>query len=134
MKQQEFELCHPATRQLQQTSPLIINDEISNIAANLSMEPAPVGSGPYLPFWQMSPVLPFKTLLNLNVLMHPINTGSYEEVLRTGKAAVGVVTYLKRGNLGDSDVDWQTMVPQDSTVTILTTTLPIQSVFWIPRL
>jgi hypothetical protein len=98
------------------------------------MEPAPVGSGPYLPFWQMSPVLPFKTLLNLNVLMHPINTGSYDDVLRTGKAAVGVVTYLKGGHLGDSDVVWQTMVPQDSTVTILATTLPIQSGFLIPRL
>jgi class 3 adenylate cyclase len=110
MKQQDTELGHPVNRQLQQTSTPNINDEISNIAANLSMVPAPVGSGPYLPIWQMSPVLPFKTLLNLNMLMHPINFGSYNEVLRTGKAAVGAVTNLKGGNVGDSDVVWQTMV------------------------
>jgi hypothetical protein len=81
------------TRHLQQQTPR--NDEITNTAANLSWVPAPIGSGPYLPIWQISPVVPMKPLLNLNALVNAVNTLAYREVLRTGQAVVDAATNLK---------------------------------------
>jgi hypothetical protein len=86
IKQQDIELGHLVTRQLQLLPAL--NDEIGTLDANLSYVPSPEGTGPYLPIWQMSPFLPMKSLLTFDILWNPINSGVYREVLRTGNVVV----------------------------------------------
>jgi len=52
------------------------------------------GTGPYLPIWQMSPVLPLINLLNLNTLDPIFFNGPYSQVLKTGQASLGLMTHL----------------------------------------
>ncbi|CAB9522950.1 Receptor-type guanylate cyclase gcy [Seminavis robusta] len=51
--------------------------------------PKQQASGPYAPFWHMSPILPRDFLLNLDLLSRPSSTDSIVTVLETQRAALG---------------------------------------------
>jgi hypothetical protein len=78
----------------------------------------PEGSGPFLPCWQLSPIIPLPALLNFNFLAYSDNAPLLNEVLETGKAALGYLqtthegtdtedlirTFLSLGQYRDSEV------------------------------
>ena len=89
-------------RQLQQVE---LRDEIENLnLTDGSNFVAPPGSGPYLPVWQISPVVPIKSLLNFNILTHPAAGESYRNVIDSGKAILNEAQNLNQENLGDTGV------------------------------
>jgi hypothetical protein len=77
-----------------------IHNSIVNMQPDGSTLSAPPGSGPYLPVWQVSPLVPMKSVLNFNVLSHPFNKGSGEEVIRSGQAVVDLADNLNKENFG----------------------------------
>jgi class 3 adenylate cyclase len=79
-----------------------LRDVIMNLAPDGTTFVAPEGSGPYLPVWQISPVVPMKSLLNFNVLSHPAGAGSYSEVINTGTAVIDISSNLEGENLGNT--------------------------------
>jgi class 3 adenylate cyclase len=79
-----------------------LRDVIVNLASDGTQNVAPEGSGPYLPVWQISPVVPMKSLLNFNVLSHPAGAGSYAEVINTGQAVIDISANLEGENLGNT--------------------------------
>lgn len=52
------------------------------------------GSGPYLPLWQASPVLPLINLLNLNLRDLSFVRGPFDQTTSNGQASFGVMTHL----------------------------------------
>jgi len=89
-------------RQLQQVE---LRDQIENLdPTDGSNFVAPPGSGPYLPVWQISPVVPIKSLLNFNVLTHPAAGEAYRMVIDSGKAILNEASNLNQENLGDTGV------------------------------
>ena len=70
-------------RMLQDVPPFI--DKIYNIIPNISF--APEGSGPYLPLWQISPATPFPSVLNFNILSHPVSL-LYRQTMYDSKAVI----------------------------------------------
>jgi class 3 adenylate cyclase len=79
-----------------------LRDVIMNLEPDGTTSVAPEGSGPYLPVWQISPVVPMKSLLNFNVLSHPAGAGSYSEVINTGQAVIDISANLEGENLGNT--------------------------------
>lgn len=64
---------------------------------------APQGSGPYLAYWQTSPVLPVKGHLNFNLLSHPDVAPSSLATIRSGLGTLSPATNLNREVEGDID-------------------------------
>jgi class 3 adenylate cyclase len=52
----------------------------------------PEGTGPYLPLWQITPTLPFVSLLNTDMLDYSNAAESFREVLRSEEAVLGIST------------------------------------------
>lgn len=63
---------------------------------------APKGAGPYLPLWQLSPVVPSGALVNFNALSHPIAQKSCRETLRTGQAVIDFAENLNKEEYGNT--------------------------------
>jgi class 3 adenylate cyclase len=51
-------------------------------------------TGPYLPTWQGSPVIPLINILNFNSLDLAYNRGPYNDTINNAQAALGVMTHL----------------------------------------
>jgi hypothetical protein len=79
---------------------LEIDNSILNLKLNGSTLSAPPGSGPYLPVWQVSPIVPMKSVLNFNVLSHQSGKGAFEEVICSGQAVVNFADNLNKEHLG----------------------------------
>eukprot|EP00538_Stauroneis_constricta_P004319 CAMPEP_0119570876 /NCGR_PEP_ID=MMETSP1352-20130426/43835_1 /TAXON_ID=265584 /ORGANISM="Stauroneis constricta, Strain CCMP1120" /LENGTH=813 /DNA_ID=CAMNT_0007620553 /DNA_START=258 /DNA_END=2700 /DNA_ORIENTATION=- len=58
----------------------------------------PQGTGPYLPIWQVSPVLPSPGILKLNMLAYTFLKGSLETLLATQHAVIEEASELKDPN------------------------------------
>jgi Adenylate and Guanylate cyclase catalytic domain len=100
-----------ATRQLLQQQPAVIEFDmlglpISNSIFNLQEDgftlPAPANSGPYLPVWQVSPVVPMQSLLNFNALSHPAGKGAYTELIRSEQPVLGMADNLNQEHFGNT--------------------------------
>jgi class 3 adenylate cyclase len=104
-----------ATRQLQQgasaTGPIEfdmlgfpISKSIFNLQDDGFTTPAPENSGPYLPVWQVSPVVPMQSLLNFNALSHPAGKGAYEELIRSEQPVLGMADNLNQEHFGNTGI------------------------------
>lgn len=51
-------------------------------------DPSPAGSGPYFVYWQMTPIMPAKPILNYNVLSHPLGKAPLLKMVESGKAVL----------------------------------------------
>lgn len=60
----------------------------------------PEGSGPFLPLWQMTPILPVMDILNFNVLSHPAVQGGFLAALKSALAVIDVSTNLETSDDG----------------------------------
>lgn len=90
-----------------QEAPLL-NDKIVSTIGNVSTQfPEPEGSGPYLPMWQFSPVIPTPSILNLNMLSNVASSGAYTETMNSGQAVIGLAANLHGENVGDTGIYWQ---------------------------
>jgi hypothetical protein len=58
----------------------------------------PEGSGPFLPCWQLSPVIPLPALLNFNFFAYLNLAPMLNEVLETGKAVLGFLQTTHEGS------------------------------------
>jgi hypothetical protein len=58
---------------------------------------APEGSGPFLPCWQLSPIIPLPSLLNFNFFAYQNLAPMLNEVLDTGKAVLGFLQTVHEG-------------------------------------
>ena len=65
-------------------------------------EPASEGSGPFLPCWQLSPIIPLPSILNFNFFSFLDLAPMFHEVLETGKAVLG---YLQTTHIGSDTED-----------------------------
>lgn len=54
----------------------------------------PAGSGPFLAYWQASPVMPVKSLLNFDALVHPLIQGNLRKVMETKQAVMAMASNL----------------------------------------
>lgn len=64
----------------------------------------PEGSGPFLPVFQVSPILPGQTFnINFNMLSRPIYAGGLQAALKSSKAVFDTAIDLRDPN---SDTDW----------------------------
>jgi class 3 adenylate cyclase len=81
-------------------------DEIGNLGMDGLVHPAPEGTGPYLPIWQLGPATPLPVLLNFNVLSHPAGP-AYVATLNSGEAVIHSASNLFGENMGDSGAYFQ---------------------------
>jgi Adenylate and Guanylate cyclase catalytic domain len=79
-----------------------LSNSITNMQPDGSMMPAPQDSGPYLPVWQTSPLVPLKSVLNFNALSHPAGKGAYEELIRSQQAVLGMAENLNQEHFGQT--------------------------------
>jgi class 3 adenylate cyclase len=84
-------------------------DKIGNLAMDGLVHPAPEGTGPYLPIWQLSPATLIPVLLNFNLLSHPA-APAYIETLKSGQAVVLSAENLLGENLGGSGAYFQVVL------------------------
>jgi class 3 adenylate cyclase len=61
-------------------------------------EVRPEGSGPYLPLWQMTPVVPIKNVLNFDLLTHAAAKDGLNAALNSGQAVIDFASNLKDPN------------------------------------
>jgi hypothetical protein len=81
---------------------LPLSNLITNMQPDGSMMAAPQDSGPYLPVWQTSPLVPLKSVLNFNALSHPAGKGAYEELIRSKQAVLGMADNLNQEHFGQT--------------------------------
>lgn len=73
----------------------------SPVVVGLGGVPRPNGSGPWLVYWQVSPVMPVKSLLNFDLLAHPLAEDVLRRMLATGEAVLGKAANLLQAAEGD---------------------------------
>lgn len=105
MKRQDVQLSNRGERRLQNFTKF--NDELVVGSANGTLSVAPNASGPYLPLWQISPVTPTPSIININVLWNPIVRGVYLETMKTGQAVIEAASNLNGENLGNAGALWR---------------------------
>jgi Adenylate and Guanylate cyclase catalytic domain len=98
-------------RTLQSSTTERLRDTIENLTPNGTSVVAPYGSGPYLPMWQSSPVIPQnKALLNFNALSHPAAAGGYREAIQSGQAVIEAASNLAGENFGRTGLFFKAML------------------------
>lgn len=63
----------------------------------------PKGSGPFLPYWQTSPVMPAVNILNFDLRTHPLVAELYNVALETKQVVMNAAADLNKKIEGDSD-------------------------------
>jgi hypothetical protein len=100
-QEEALEAIRNPNRQLQD-DPSSFNPVIWGVHDDADTDPVmPEGSGPFLPIWQMSPVLPLEYLLNLDLLTFPLVSKGYQSAIDSGEAVIDAATSLKDDGSAD---------------------------------
>lgn len=65
--------------------------------------PRPDGSGPFFAYWQNSPVMPSKALLNFDILVHPLIRNTILKMMETEQAVLDMASNLLLKVDGEDD-------------------------------
>jgi hypothetical protein len=91
-----------STRHLQEAEdPPSYNPIIFGIGDDTPLRPK--GSGPFLPYWQTSPVMPAINILNFDLRTHPLVADLYDVAIETKQVVMNAAADLNKTVEGDND-------------------------------